>query len=225
VVLGTGVRSVTGVVSEPGAVTTGATAAGCVVVSVVGCATTGGGVPMEAGPWTELAVGVCRVAAAEVEESGCRSSVGLMEVTQKSAVTAEGAPLVLDVMAPAVELAAAGGASVALTGDSDSSTSGLTAGGAVGGDGGPDVLEGSAAGWVSSSGAGGAPDEVLTTGLVVVVLLAGRVEDPVVGVVWRRLVEAAVLVVVAEVTEAEDGVTGSTATGPLMPEARPQRGG
>ncbi len=192
---------------------------------------------MVVGPFTELVVGAavvdgCRVVAAVVK-SGCRKSVGLVEeVSQNRAVMAKGALLVLDVLGPKgliVELTAlvvhavvpvtvVGKASVTLTVDSGSTTSGLTAGGDIGGDGGPAVLYSSGAaeeemvtGWVGLSGAGGALDEVvcvLAAGVVVVILVIGPVcggaEDTVaVVVVLRVVVEAAVLVVVAEMAAAE----------------------
>lgn len=245
-VLGTVVLSVTIDVAETGAglgletVTIGGTTAECVVasvVSLVGCTTTGGGVLMVVGPLTELVVSAAVVdgfrVVAVVVKSGCRKSVGLVEeLSQNRAVMAKGALLVLDVLGPKgliVELTAlvvhavvpvtvVGEASVTLTVDSGSTTSGLTAGGDVGGDGGPAVLESSGAadgemvtGWVGSSGAGGALDEVvcvLAAGVVVVISAVGRVcgeaEDTVVVMaVLRVVVEAAVLVVVAEVAAAE----------------------
>lgn len=235
-------------VSETGArlgleaVTIGVTAAECVVASVVSlvvCATTGAGAVMVVGPSTELVVGAavgdgCRLVAVVVK-SGCGKWVGSVEeVSQNRDVTAKGALLGPDVLGPkgpVVELTAlvvhavvpatvvVDEASVTLTVDSGSSTSGLTAGGSVGGDGGPAVLESSAAaegetvtGGVGWSGAGGASNGdvcVLTPGVVVVILAVGPVcggaEDAVVVAmeVWRGVVEAAVLSVVAEVTAAE----------------------
>lgn len=254
-VLGTVVLSVTIDDSETGAgpgleeVIIGVTASECVVASVivvVGCMAIEGGVVMVVGPSTDLVVVAavvdgCWVTAVVVVKSGCMKSVGLVvEVSQNRAVRAKGASLVLDVvgpMGPVVELTAlvvhavvpvtvVTGASVTLTVDSGSATSGLTAGGAVGEDGGPGVLERSGAaegematGRGDSSGPGGALDKVvcvLTAGVPVVVLEVGPVcrgvgdavvvvvvLELVVVVVLRGVVEAAVLGVVAEVTAAE----------------------
>lgn len=246
-VLGTVVLSVTIDVSETGAgleeVTIGITAAECVVASVVSLVvwtTTGGGVLVVVGPSTELVVGAAVVdlfrVVAVVVKSGCSTSVGLVEeISQNRAVTAKGALLVLDVLGlnglmveltvlvvhAAVPVTLVGGASVTLTVDSSSTTSGLTVGGAIGENGGPAVLDSSGAveggmvgGRVGSPGAGGALDEVvcvLTAGVEVVTLVVGPVcggmEEAVVVVVvvvvLKGVVEAAVLVVVAEVTAAE----------------------
>lgn len=188
-------------------------------------------------------VDVCGVAPVVVK-NGCRTSVGLVEeVSQNRAVMAKGALLVLDVPGlngPLVELSVlvivsvtvVGGASVTLTVDSSSSWGVRgSVGGAV-----PAVLDSSGAaeagtvgdrvGW---SGVGGALDEVvcvLTAGVEEGTFSVGPVgggAEDVVVVVLRGVVEAAVLVVVAEVTAAEvggvvDGVTGCTVTGPLIPE-------
>lgn len=237
VVLGTVVLSVTVEVSETGAgpglevVPIGVTATECVVafvVSSVGCTTAGGEVVMAVGPSMELVVGAvvvdgCRVVAVVVK-SGFRESGGLVEeMSQNRAVIAKGALLVLDVLGWMVELTAlvvksvipvttVGWASVTLTVDSGSTTAGGAVGGAA-------VLERSGAaegevatGWVGSSGAGGAFDEVvcmLTAGTVVVILVVGavcgEVEDVevVVMVVLGGMAEVAELVMVAEVTAAD----------------------
>lgn len=156
-VLGTVVLSVTKDVSETGAgveaVTIEETIGECVVasvVSLVGC-TTRGEVLMVVGG---MVVVGCR-GAVVVVKSGCRESVGLVEEVNR-VVTVEGA-LVLDVLKGLrVELGAlviravvavkvVGRASVTLTVDRGSTTSGLTVGGAVGEDGGSDVLESSGA--------------------------------------------------------------------------------
>lgn len=223
------------------------------VVSLVVWATTGRGVVVAVGPSMELVLGAAVVdvcgAAPVVVKNGCRASVGLVEeVSQNRAVMVKGALLVLDVLGlngPLVELTVlvvhavvsvtvVGGASVSLTVDG---SSGPGVRGSVGGVV-PAVLDSSGAaeggmvgervGW---SGAGGALDEVvcvLTAGVEGVTLsvgpVGGGVED--VGVVvLRGVVEAAVPVVVAEVTAAEvggavDGVAGCTVTGPLIPETR-----
>lgn len=156
------------------------------------------------------------------------------EISQNRAVMAKGALLVLDVLGlnglmveltvlvvhAVVPVTLVGGASVTLTVDSSSTTSGLTVGGAIGENGGPAVLDSSGAveggmvgGRVGSPGAGGALDKVvcvLTAGVEVVTLVVGPVcggvEDAVVVVVvvvLKGVVETAVLVVVAEVTAAE----------------------
>lgn len=246
--LGTVVLSVTMDVSETGAgvgleeVTIGVTAAECVIASVVSLVgwTAGGGVLMVVGPSTELVAGaavvdVCTVVAVVVKSS-CGRSVGLVvEVSQNRAVMAKGALDVLDmtgcnglvveltalVVRDVIYVSLVGRASVTLTVDSGSNTSGLTVGGAVGGDGGPAVLESSGAAeresvteLVNSSGAGGASDKVvcvIKAGVVVVNLVVGLVCEGVdsvvvvVAVVLRVVVEAAVLAVVAGVTATEVG--------------------
>lgn len=193
-VLGTVVLSVTTDVTETGAeleeVTIGVTAAESVVASVVSSVvwtTTGGGVLVVVGPSMELVVSTSgvdfwRVSAVAVK-SGRSKSVGLVEVvSQNRAVMASGGMLILDVLGPnglmveltvlvvhvVVPVTVVGGASVTLTVDSGSATSGLTVGGAIGGDRGPAVLESSKAveGWVvggrvGSSGAVGALDKVV----------------------------------------------------------------
>lgn len=110
-----------------------------------------------------------------------------------------------------------GGASVTLTVDRGSTTSGLTAGCVVGGEGGPEgVMEGSGVanggtmgGRVGAPGAGGAFDKVVClvtveveTVTVDVGPVGGAVEDPV-EVLLMGVVEATVTEVVAEVTVAE----------------------
>lgn len=246
--LGTVVLSVTMDVSETGAgvgleeVTIGVTAAECVIASVVSLVgwTAGGGVLMVVGPSTELVAGaavvdVCTVVAVVVKSS-CGRSVGLVvEVSQNRAVMAKGALDVLEmtgcnglvveltalVVRDVIYVSLVGRASVTLTVDSGSNTSGLTVGGAVGGDGGPAVLESSGAAeresvteLVNSSGAGGASDKVvcvIKAGVVVVNLVVGLVCEGVdsvvvvVAVVLRVVVEAAVLAVVAGVTATEVG--------------------
>lgn len=193
-VLGTVVLSVTSDVTETGAeleeVTIGVTAAESVVASVVSLVVwtaTGGGVLVVVGPSMELVVSTSGVdfwrVSVVVVKSGRSKSVGLVEVvSQNRAVMANGGMLVLDVLGPkglmveltvlvvhaVVPVTVVGGASVTLTVDSGSATSGLTVGGAIGGDGGPAVLESSKAveGWavggrVGSSGAVGALDKVV----------------------------------------------------------------
>lgn len=127
-------------------------------------------------------VDLCKVSAVVVK-SGCGESVDLVElVSQNRAVMAKGAMLVLDMLGPiglmseltvlvvhaVVPVTVVGGASVTLRVDSCSTTSGLTVGGAVGGDRGPAVLENSKAvegkvvgGRIGSSGAVGASDKVV----------------------------------------------------------------
>lgn len=110
-----------------------------------------------------------------------------------------------------------GRASVTLTVDSGSTTSGLTAGCDVGGEGGPEgMLEGSGVanggtmgGRVGAPGAGDAFDKVVcvvTVGVETVTVtvgpVGGAVEDPV-EVLLMGVVEATVTEVVAEVTAAE----------------------
>lgn len=194
---------------------------------------------MVVGPSTELVDGaavvdVCQVVAVVVKSSCGRSVGSMVEVSQNRAVMAKGAPDVLDVtgcnglvveltalvVRDVVSVSLVGRASVTLTVDSGSNATGLTVGGAVGGDGGPAVLESSGAaesvtGLVNSSGAGGASDEVvcvIKAGVVVVILVVGLVCEGVdgvvvvvveVAVVLREVVEAAVLVVVAGVTATE----------------------
>lgn len=162
-----------------------------------------------------------------------RESVGLAEeVNQNRAVTAKGALLVLDVMGLdvlTVELAVlvmlvtvVSGGSVTLAVDSGSRTSGLTIGGVVGSDGGPAVLESSGfsegvvvGGRVGSSGAGETSAEgvcVLTVANVEVGPVNVEVDDVV--VLMGRVV---ILGVVVTFVTGEDGVTGGTVTGALMP--------
>lgn len=209
VVLGTVVLSVTVDISDTTAglgldvVNIGVTADECVVASVValvGCKAMGGGLLMVVGCTMELVicaagVGGCRVVAVVVKSVFGRSEGFVVEVTQKRAVMAKGALLVLDVLGPkglVVDLTApvvhavipatvVDEASVTLTVDSGSSTSGLT----VGGVGGPAVIASSGAaevetatGRMGSPGAGGACDKVVcvpSTGLVVVILVVGPV--------------------------------------------------
>lgn len=206
VVLGTVVLSVTVDISDTTAglgldvVNIGVTADECVVASVValvGCKAMGGGLLMVVGCTMELVicaagVGGCRVVAVVVKSVFGRSEGFVVEVTQKRAVMAKGALLVLDVLGPkglVVDLTApvvhavipatvVDEASVTLTVDSGSSTSGLTVGGpAVIASSGAAEVE-TATGRMGSPGAGGACDKVVcvpSTGLVVVILVVGPV--------------------------------------------------
>jgi len=184
-VLGAVVLCVTVEVSETGAgtgleaVVIEATAAERVVVSVVSSfGSTTAGVVNVVGPSAEVVVcgavvddcGVVGV----VLKSGCRESGGLVEVSQNRAVIAL---LVLDVVGLnrlMVELSGVvvhvvgpvkvvGGVSVTLTVDSGSTTSGLTASGSVGVDGGSAVVETSevAEGEVGTKGEYGASEGVV----------------------------------------------------------------
>lgn len=214
-VLETVVLSVRAEVSETGeglgleVVTTGVAAVECVVasvVSLVGSSTVG--VLTVVGPSTVVVLGVVVV----VKGGG---GVPVEAVTQNRVERAKGATVVLAVLRPnwlmvklsgpvvVVSSTVVGGASVTLT-----VVGGSTTEGTVGGDKGPVVVTGR----VVSSGAGGAMDGVVSTstaGTVVVTSAVegvyGVAEDVEVAemVVWSGVVEAAVLVVVAEVTAAE----------------------
>lgn len=210
----------------------------CVVASVV-CTTIG--VLLVVVPSREVLVGAAVVVADSVVtgvmvNSGWRESVDLVvEVSQNRGVvvkevlgpkglTAElNGPLIHFV----VPIIVVGGATVTLTVDNGSTTSGLTGVGTAGGIGGSIVLEGSglAEGEIM---AGGVSEELvcrLASGTVEVILVVGAVcggaaEAAVVEVVVLKvLVEAVVLAVVVEVAAgcAADGVTGCTATGTLIP--------
>lgn len=245
VVLGTIVFSVITEVSRTRAelgleaVTIRAIPVECVVASVV-CTTIG--VLLVVVPSREVVVRAAVVVAGSVVtgvvvNSGCRESVDLVEeVSQNRGVVVKEVLLVLEVLGPkgltaelndplihsVVLIIVVGGATVTLTVDSGSTTSGLTAVGTAGGDGGSIVLEGSglAEGEIM---AGGVSEELvcrLASGTVEVILVVeavcgGAAEAAVVeAVVLRVLVEAVVLAVVGC---AADGVTGCTATGNLIP--------
>lgn len=216
----------------------------CVVASVV-CTTIG--VLLVVVPSREVLVGAAVVVADSVVtgvmvNSGWRESVDLVvEVSQNRGVVVKEVLLVLEVLGPkglpaelngplihfVVPIIVVGGATVTLTVDNGSTTSGLTGVGTAGGIGGSIVLEGSglAEGEIM---AGGVSEELvcrLASGTVEVILVVGAVcggaaEAAVVEVVVLKvLVEAVVLAVVVEVAAgcAADGVTGCTATGTLIP--------
>lgn len=164
-VVGTVAVSVTTEVSETGAglgpevVMIGVVPVECVVASVVSTAT---GALLVVVPSIDVGVLAAVVVASSmvtgvVEKSGFWKSVGLVEVvSQNRGVTAKGVLLVLDVLGPkgltaelsgpvihvVVPVIVVGGASVTLTVDNGSTTSGLTAVGTIGGDGGSTELEG-----------------------------------------------------------------------------------
>lgn len=197
-VLGTVVLSVTEDISETGAgleaVTIGETTGECVVasvVSLVGC-TTGRGILMVTSCSMELVVGAMVVVgcsgAAVVVISSSGESEGLVEEVNRVVLDVLGLKGLTAVVRVLVthEVVAVGRASVTLTVDSGSCTSGLKVGGVVGGEGDFEVLESSGAteeeevvtGRVDSSGAGGSLEEVvcvLMVGRVVVILVVGPV--------------------------------------------------